>query len=137
MSFHIPQETLIDELIDPQIIKDLPGHNQFFKDNADIRKAEMDCASVSNMRVVWGLTRSKRMVHIGRMPLGVWAQLIRRDPYLLQDKEKFYAILAKYPAYKIGGFQLIGGDTRQSRYIKGTETSKIADDGRQLVQLVA
>ena len=137
MSFHIPQETLIDELIDPEIIKDLPGHNQFFQDNDDIRRAEMDCASVSNMRIMWGMTRGKHLVHIGRMPLGVWAQLIRRDPYLLQDKEKFYAILAKYPAYKIGGFQLIGGDTRQSRYIKGTATSKIVDDGQKLLKLVA
>ena len=137
VSFHIPQETLVDELIDPEIVKDLPGHNQFFQDNADIRKAEMDCASVSNMRVSWGMTRGKYMVHIGRMPLGVWSQLIRRDPYLLQDKEKFYAILAKYPAYKIGGFQVLGGDTRQGRYIKGTETSKIARDGVALVTLAA
>ena len=133
MSFHIPQETLVDELLDPQIIKDLPGHNQFFQDNADIRKAEMDCASVSNMRVVWGMTRGKRMIHIGRIPLGVWAQLIRRDPYFLQDKHKFYAFLDKHPEYRIGGFKLLGGDTRQGRYIKGTATSKLVSDGMVLV----
>jgi len=133
MSFHIPEVTILDDAIDPETVSQLPGHHQFFQDNADIRKAEMDSASVSNMRVSWGMTKGKHFVHIGRMPLGVWAHLIRRDPYLLKDKKKFYAILDKYPAYKISGWKSVGGETREGKYIKGTEKSKIAEDGKKLL----
>lgn len=107
MSFTVPKKTLLDEVIDPEVISELPGHRQFFDDNAALREYCHENAEVSNQRKVWGKTKGG-WIHIGRIPLGVWAQLVRRDPYFLQDKAKVYKLLNEYKDYKIGGWQKIG-----------------------------
>lgn len=107
MSFHIPKPTLLDEVIKPESIRVLSGHEQFLDDNEALRKHCHENAEVSNQRRVWGKTKNGWM-HIGRVPLGVGAALAQRDPWFYQDKAKVYSFLNDNPEYKIGGWKKIG-----------------------------